>query len=118
MLSFLLGAGDDAVADPAPTAPPTGPTKSAYGGGFVRVSWSAGDAAASTEIGVVEDGLGGEPTSAYASVGPGVTSYETDLEPYFDADGNPLTIDDRTLRTFWVRHTRGGSETAWVGPAT
>lgn len=105
--SFLASAGADQGGgvwdtDP-PSAPPGTPSTYFYGGeefGFVAVQWANGDPTAWTQIGYNADGVS-EPLAHTDSVPAGVTTYET---------GQVQTTG------WWVRHTRGGTPTAWVGP--
>ena len=75
-----------------------------YGGGLIGLQWTNGDPLAETEVGFRLDNTRTlEPTSVLTKVSPGVTGYETGE-----------TAGENTTCTWWIRHKRGGSTTAWV----
>lgn len=87
--------------------PPTGAPVSVVAqineeSGIITVSWVNGDLDAWTQIGRSED-PGVEPTSTLFLAAPRETNWETGLSD---------------LGYYWVRHTKGGTPSDWVGPAS
>jgi hypothetical protein len=100
MLGAAAGAAEVDPGDP-PSGPPT--DVSTYNSGDEEnpetgIQWTNGDATANTQIGQ-STSASVDPTSVYASVAPGVTSYETGI-----ASSN-----------YWyARHAKNGQFSAWV----
>lgn len=100
--SALLAIPDGGVyPDNPPDGPPTSATEFIIdeSTGFVILQWANGDAASYTQIGFNAAGYPTEPTNIWIVVAPGETSYETGMT---------------NTGEWWVRHTRGGTPSAWV----
>jgi hypothetical protein len=87
-------------ADDLPSAVPGTPTTYLVSEdtGEIGVQWANGDPTAWTQVGY---NASGEPTSVSTLVAPGVTRWDTG------------TTDQAG---WYVRHTKGGTPSAWVGP--
>lgn len=92
--------------DEGPIAPPSNVSLFYYNGTFIGVQWTNGDVTASTEIGI-GDGIEAEPTAVFDTVGPGVSTYETETTGVITHHGQP------GIR-WWVRHVKGRHRTPWV----
>jgi len=92
-------------AEDPPDGPPTSATEQIINEetGETVLQWTNGDATATTQIGRAASGYPTEPTSIWDSVLPGLTSYEVDGAYFGTYYGQ-----------WWVRHTRGGTPSAWV----
>lgn len=96
-MGMAAGAADGGCVTP-PTGDPTNVSTYTYGGSKIGVQWTNEDGAAQTQIGNSLDTMT-EPSSVFATVAPGVTSYETET-----------TIEC----VWWVRHIRCGIVGSWV----
>lgn len=100
---MLLGVGEALGVD-GPSADPSSASLSYYSGSLLRLTWTNGDATASTQIGWGTSS--DEPASVTATSSPGITQYNT---------GVSGTISATSIATYpWVRHVKNSQYSDWV----